>query len=139
MRCPVTAKNWPQQMRGHLMPPKLPPNVERNQIKGHTYLSFRIGKGPRIRLPNDPTSQEFRDATAPPWPARPGPSQDAPGTIGALITSYKQTGQFAGLSETSKTGYMSRLEAIRVEHGHRAVAGLTKERLGPNDCENLQD
>jgi len=26
------------------------------------YLSFRIGKGPRIRLPDDPSSQEFRDA-----------------------------------------------------------------------------
>jgi enterobacteria phage integrase len=37
------------------MPRKLPPNVERNHVKGHTYLSFRIGKGPRIRLPNDPT------------------------------------------------------------------------------------
>jgi hypothetical protein len=42
------------------MPRKLPPNVERNQVKGHTYLSFRLGKGPRIRLPDDPTSQEFQ-------------------------------------------------------------------------------
>jgi hypothetical protein len=26
------------------MPRKLPPHVERNYVKGHTYLSFRIGK-----------------------------------------------------------------------------------------------
>jgi enterobacteria phage integrase len=55
--------------------------------------------------------------------------QDAPGTIGALIASYKATGQYKALSETSKAGYTSRLEAIRVEHGHRAVAGLDKDRI----------
>jgi hypothetical protein len=44
------------------MPRKLPPHVERNHIKGHTYLSFRRGKGARIRLPNDPTSEEFMAA-----------------------------------------------------------------------------
>jgi hypothetical protein len=46
------------------MPRKLPPNVERNTSKGHAYLSFRIGKGKRIRLPDDPTSPEFRAAYA---------------------------------------------------------------------------
>ena len=44
------------------MPRKLPPHVERNHVKGHTYLSFRRGKGARIRLPNDPTSEEFMAA-----------------------------------------------------------------------------
>jgi integrase len=114
------------------MPRKLPSNVERNQVKGHTYLSFRLGKGPRIRLPDDPSSQEFRDAYAAAMSetaAKPTVKKDAQGTIGALIASYKQTGQFKGLSETSTTGYLSRLEAIRVDHGHRAVAGLTKERI----------
>jgi enterobacteria phage integrase len=74
-----------------MMPRKLPPNVERNQVKGHTYLSFRIGKGPRIRLPDDPTSQEFRNAYAAAMAdeASTGPTikKDADGTIGALITS----------------------------------------------------
>jgi len=115
------------------MPRKLPPNVDRNHVKGHTYLSFRLGKGPRIRLPEDPTSQEFRDAYAAAMAgetaAKPTIKKDADGTIGALIASYKQTGQFTGLGETSKTGYMSRLESIRVAHGHRSVAGLTKERI----------
>jgi integrase len=115
-----------------MMPRKLPPHVERNQVKGHSYLSFRLGKGPRIRLPDDPTSQGFREAYAAAMAgetSEPSIKKDAPGTIGALIASYKASGQFTGLSETSKTGYMSRLESIRVDHGHRAVAGLTKDRI----------
>jgi enterobacteria phage integrase len=113
------------------MPRKLPPNVERNQVKGHTYLSFRLGKGPRIRLPEDPTSQEFRDAYAAALavPTATKPKQDPADSIGALIASYITSGAFKALGEISKAGYMSRLEAIRVEHGHRAVAGLTKERI----------
>jgi enterobacteria phage integrase len=44
------------------MPRRLPPYVERNHVKGHTYLSYRRGKGPRIRLPNDPTTSAFMEA-----------------------------------------------------------------------------
>ena len=44
------------------MPRKLPPHVARNHVKGKTYLSFRIGRGPRIRLPDDPRSEEFQEA-----------------------------------------------------------------------------
>jgi integrase len=116
-----------------VMPRKLPLNVERNHVKGHTYLSFRIGKGPRIRLPDDPTSQEFRDAYAAAMagetPTKPQIKVDPPGSIGALIASYKASGAFKGPRDTSKVGYMSRLETIRVDHGHRSVAGLTKERI----------
>ncbi len=113
------------------MPRKLPPNVERNLVKGHTYLSFRLGKGPRIRLPEDPTSQEFRDAytAAMAVATATKPKQDPANSIGALIASYITSGAFKALGEISKAGYMSRLEAIRVEHGHRAVAGLTRERI----------
>ncbi len=46
------------------MPRKLPPHVDSNHVKGHTYLSFRIGQGPRIRLPDNPKSPEFRQAYA---------------------------------------------------------------------------
>ena len=115
------------------MPRKLPPNVERNRVKGHTYLSFRIGKGPRVRLPRDPTSEEFRQAYAAAMAGdttqRPALKTDAPGTIGALIASYMRTAQFISLRNTSKAGYMTRLETIRLEHGHRAVAGLTRDRI----------
>jgi hypothetical protein len=127
------------------MPRKLPPNVERNQVKGHTYLSFRIGKGPRIRLPSDPTSPEFRAAYAAAMaagqgrPARAELKKDAPGSLGALVASYLQSGSFTGLAEMSKPGYLSRMNTIREEHGHRGVAGLTKERIEKGILEPLAD
>lgn len=114
------------------MPRKLPPNVERNHVKGKTYLSFRIGKGARIRLPDDPTTPEFRAAYAAAMAGqtlKPSIKQDDSGSIGALIASYKASGQYRALSETSKNGYLSRLEQIRVDHGHRQVAGLTRDRI----------
>jgi enterobacteria phage integrase len=116
------------------MPRKLPPHVERNHVKGHTYLSFRIGKGPRIRLPSDPSSAEFREAYAAAMSGESAPTRtvlkkDAPGTIGALVASYMQTSAFISLRETSKAGYMTRLETMRVDHGHRSIAGLTRDRI----------
>jgi len=116
------------------MPRKLPPHVERNYVKGHTYLSFRRGKGPRIRLPDDPTSAEFMDAytaalTDQPMPARTGVTRAAPGTLAALIGSYKASSEFIALRETSKAQYNNRLETIREDHGHRTVAGLSRERI----------
>ena len=126
------------------MPRKLPPNVERNSVKGHTYLSFRIGKGPRIRLPADPTSEAFRDAYAKAmanYGATPVAAikKDAAGTLGALIESYLRSGAYSGLAEMSKAGYMSRLNTLREEHGHRSVAGLTRERIEKGILEPLAD
>jgi integrase len=116
------------------MPRKLPPHVERNHVKGHTYLSFRRGKGPRVRLPNDPTSEEFMAAyqaalLGQSAPVRNGFLRATPGTIAALVASYMKSGEYIGLRDTSKTGYVSRLEMLRAEHGHRTVAGLSRERI----------
>src|SRR4051812_46695310 len=89
------------------MPRRLPPHVERNLVKGHTYLSFRRGKGPRIRLPADPTSEEFlaeyhaaltgQSAT----PRKHPLVRAAPGSIAALIISYKRSAEYVGLRDTS--------------------------------------
>jgi len=40
----------------------LPLFVERNHVKGRTYLYFRKGKGARFRLADDPRSEEFAAA-----------------------------------------------------------------------------
>jgi integrase len=124
------------------MPRKLPPHVERNSVKGHTYLSFRIGKGPRIRLPKDPTSQTFRDAYAAAiatYTTAPRVKQDTAGTLGALIESYLRSASFTGLADMSKPGYMSRLNTMREEHGHRSVAGLTRDRIEKGFLRPLAD
>jgi enterobacteria phage integrase len=36
---------------------------------------------------------------------------------------------YLSLRQTTKAGYVSRIEALRTEHGHRSVAGLTRERI----------
>jgi hypothetical protein len=46
-----------------------------------------------------------------------------------LILSYKASSAYRDLRSTTKAGYVSRLEAIRERHGHRSVAGLTRERI----------
>jgi hypothetical protein len=61
--------------------------------------------------------------------AKPQANQDASRSIGALIASYYKSDDFRTLGEGSKAGYRSRLEQMRRDHGHRAVAGLTKERI----------
>lgn len=116
------------------MPRTLPPHVERNHVKGKTYLSFRIGKGPRIRLPDDPTSEPFKAAYLDALlglqsPERQKISRSAPGTVAALIESYMGSRAYKDLRATTMTGYASRIEALREQHGHRSVSGLTKERI----------
>jgi integrase len=113
------------------MPRKMLPNVERNLVRGKNYYSFRIGKGPRIRLPDDPSSEEFRAAYLVAMEGEQPRSikRDAPGTLGALIASYLRNAGYVQLRDTSKLGYMSRLNRIRTDHGHRTVSGLTRERI----------
>ena len=101
------------------MPRKLPPHVEGNRVKNKIYYSFRIGKGPRTRLPDDLLSEEFRGAyvAAMAGEAMPTSTRDQPGTIGALVASYIRSAGFIRLRDTSKKGYMTRLETIRINHG----------------------
>jgi integrase len=51
------------------------------------------------------------------------------GTIGALIVSYLRSPGHQGLRETTKKGYTSRIEVLRNHHGHRSLAGMTRERI----------
>lgn len=116
------------------MPRKLPLYVEKNRVKGKLYFSFRRGKGERIRLPDDPTSTEFLAAynaalSGEVVKARQTRQPDKTGTIGALIVSYKRSPEYRELRDTTKVGYQSRLEALRVDHGHRTMSGMTREGI----------
>jgi len=115
---------------------RLPLYVERNYVKGKTYLSFRKGKGQRIRLPDDPTSEAFRQAYnaaligGPLTESRPKVARAEPYSIGALILSYRQSAEYKRLREkTSKPQYDMRLNLIEKDHGHRSVKGLTAKRI----------
>lgn len=116
------------------MPRKLPLFVEKNRVKGKLYFSFRRGKGERIRLPDDPASTEFLAAYNAALggevvKARQVRQPDKPGTIGALIVSYKRSPEYRELRDTTKKGYQSRLETLRVDHGHRTMSGMTREGI----------
>jgi integrase len=118
------------------MPRKLPPNVECWRDRhGKLRVYFRRGKGPRVSLPAEIGSEEFNSAYVGALAGefetkRPQPrSAHAPGSIAALISSYMRSAAYVGLRQTTKTGYTSRIETLRTHHGHRTVAGLTRERI----------
>jgi integrase len=118
------------------MPRKLPPHVDFfSDRHGKPRFSFRIGHGPRTPLPNNPQSPEFQAAYAAAFageiaPRRKAGESAAPGSIAALIVSYTRSeGYIDRLRPTSKIGYASRLEHLRVKHGNRSVKGLSRERI----------
>jgi hypothetical protein len=115
---------------------RLPPQVDQFRDRhGHLRTYYRAGKGPRIPLPNDPTSAEFRLAYAAAYAGGAQPTNCADradaeaGTLGALVVSYLRSPEFVELRDTTKKGYISRIETIRTKHGHRPVAGLTAARI----------
>ncbi len=117
------------------MPRKLPPFVECWRDRhGKVRVYFRKDRGPRIPLPNTIGSLEFvsayQDALAGRMDAtRMRPAAASIGTIEALIRSYLSSGDYRNLRATTKTGYASRLETLRREHGQRTVSGLDRQRL----------
>jgi integrase len=125
----------PMKLGATLMPRKRPPFVELWRDRhGKVRVYFRKDKGPRRPLPDTIGSDEFNAAyqaalLGQPAPFRDGFMRAAPGTIAALITSYMKSAAYIGLRETTKKGYATRIEVLRTEHGHRTVAGLSRERI----------
>lgn len=116
------------------MPRRRPKHVERIWAKGRWYYYFRVGKGPRTPLPGAPGSDEFEAAYAAALTGKveakkAGRAAPAPRSIAALIESYQGSAAFMNLRATTKQGYRTRLEAIRLAHGHRSVAGMTREAV----------
>ena len=117
------------------MPRKLPPFVECWRDRhGKLRVYFRRGKGLRLALPAAIGSSDFDIAYRAALSGQLAIGQEhraqpALGTIEALIISYMHSAAYRGLRETTKTGYASRIEALRTQHGHRTVVGLTRERI----------
>jgi integrase len=117
------------------MPRKLPPFVECWRDRhGKLRVYFRQAKGRRVPLPVSIWSDDFNAAyqaalSGQLTPASERHRRPAPGTIAALVASYTRSRAYLGLRDTTKAGYASRMEALRVQHGHRTVAGLTRERI----------
>jgi enterobacteria phage integrase len=114
---------------------KLPPFVECWRDRhGKLRVYYRKGRGRRIPMPAAIGSDEFdvayRAALAGELAlGRERHVTPAPRTIAALIISYMRSAAYLGLRETTKVGYAARIETLRTEHGHRTVAGLTRQRI----------
>ena len=63
--------------------------------------------------------------------SRPKIERPGNGTLAALIASYKQDAAFRDLRDTTKAGYLSRLDTIQREHGARSVSGSIKSASKP--------
>lgn len=117
------------------MPRDLPPHVESWRDRhGKRRHYFRRGRGRRIPLPDDPRSPEFATAYAEALAGIPGEPaggrrKAVQGSLDALVSSYMKSTAFRQLRATTRRGYLSRLNLIRTAHGHRPVAGLTRERI----------
>lgn len=117
------------------MPRRLPPFVEcwRDRHK-KLRVYFRQGKGPRIPLAAQIGSDDFNTAYQAALAGQIATKRERKtpiitDTIEALIFSYKHSANYLGLRETTKLGYASRIEALLINHGHRTVSGLTRERI----------
>jgi integrase len=116
------------------MPRKLPPFVERWRDRhGKVRVYFRKDKGRRVALPSigsDAFDAAYHAALSGQLaPIHQHRTRPTPGTIEALIVSYLRSAPYRALRNTTKTGYASRIEALRTQHVHRTVAGLTRERI----------
>ena len=117
------------------MPRKLPLFPERWRDRhGKLRVYFRKAKGRRISVPSSVGSPDFEAAYQAALAGQLTHSHEkhvSPGhrTLGALVTSYMRSASYLSLRATTKVGYASRIETLRTKHGHRSVAGLTRQRI----------
>src|SRR4051794_10527459 len=110
---------WSTKLGVTQMPRRCPPFVEVWRDRhGKVRCYFRKERGPRICLPNSIGSDEFNAAYQAALAGQLAPVRDrharaAAGTISALVVSYKQSAAYNGLRETTKAGYVSRIETLR--------------------------
>jgi integrase len=114
---------------------KLPPFVERWRDRhGRIRVYFRRDRGQRIALPPTIGSDEFNAAYQAALAGQSVVRRDRlssaqTGSIAALIASYMRSSAYVGLRATTKAGYATTINILRDKHGHRSVAGLTRERI----------
>jgi enterobacteria phage integrase len=114
---------------------RLPPFVECWRDRhGRLRVYFRRGKGQRFALPSSIGSEDFDAAyqaalTGQIEKKRERLPSAQPGSIAALIVSYMRSPAYIGLRATTKAGYATTIGVLRDVHGHRTVAGLTRERI----------
>lgn len=114
------------------------PHVQTFRARGKTYHYYR--RHPvRVRLTGAPGSAEWQAAyeqAEVSWHAaragaapRPGRPAHAPGTIGALIASYRATTGWAGLAEATRRDYEKGLGWLEARHARGPVATMQRPQV----------
>src|ERR1700722_7064571 len=90
----------------------------------------RLKGSPQVPLPGIPGSKEFMAAydLAVTGKVTPKQPKDGPGTMGALICSFRRSVEFANLAPSSKTTYGKILRVLEDRHAHRNVRDLTGDK-----------
>lgn len=111
----------------------LPKYVTRDTTaSGNERLRFQRRGFPKVRLPDDPTSPEFKAAYEAALKAKPpeiGEKRTIPGTINQLIVSFYQSTSFAALAASTRDSHRWRLEKLRVKHGNTPAHYLDSKHL----------
>lgn len=102
----------------------LPKYVERKSVKGNVYYYFRKN-GQRLRLPDDPDSEEFSKAY---WNIRNGKtSKTNDRTWNALIIEYYKQPRFKNKSNGTRANYRRHCEDIRKKNGDKKVSSFKRK------------
>ena len=113
------------------MPRKLPKYVHRERTRhGRIVTYFQMPKGPRVRLPDDTTSDEFAKAyNAAKQGNKPEfrPNGPVSGTLHWLVERYKESQDFLGLALATRIYRDAALRAICKRSGHVPYASITSK------------
>ncbi|TCT42750.1 tyrosine-type recombinase/integrase [Martelella mediterranea] len=113
------------------MPRKLPLYVVKQKTRhGRVVFYFRIGKGPRTRLPdlNDPTFRKAYEACLKGEPL-PKPGRADPRSIRWLIDRYKESGDWMKLSEATHRQRTNIFKHISEKAGDMPFSMITKRAV----------
>ena len=115
------------------MPKDLPKHVTKTITPaGKVLLYFRIGKGPRKRLPDDPSSHEFDMAYAACLASKPKPrskNKAATKLIRWLVERYMQTGAWNTLAEGTRRQRSHIFKHMVLENGDVPFAAVTVKHI----------
>ncbi len=120
------------------MPKPLPKHVTKTITRyGKVLLYYRVDKGPRVRLPDDPSSHEFDMAYAECLASKPKPRSKAPAasrTIRWLIERYMESGAWVTLSDGTR-----RQRSNIFKHVVTANGDIESSAIKPKHIRNKMD
>ena len=115
------------------MPKRLPKHVTKTVTRyGKVLFYFRVDKGPRVRLPDDPYSHEFDMAYAECLASKPRPrtkAQAAAKTMEWLIARYMESSAWVTLSVGTRRQRSNIFKHVVEKNGHVEFSAITAKHI----------